>query len=74
VGPNKDVSKIKNSDTSRLYNDIFYIFFRLIINDIVQIKETKKRIKDIKTYWNASDLDLVLYEGTKLYGSLGYTN
>jgi len=30
-------------------------------------------IKNI-SFWNALDLDLVLYEGTKLYGSLGYTN
>jgi len=30
-------------------------------------------IKNI-SFWNATDLDLELCEGTKLYGSLGYTN
>ena len=30
-------------------------------------------IKNI-SIWNANDLDLILCEGTKLYGGLGYTN
>ena len=30
-------------------------------------------IKNI-SFWNANDLDLILCEGTKLYGGLGYTN
>jgi len=49
----------RNAGTQCVCNSLFSIVWSVIKNI---------------TFWNTSDLDIILCKGTQLYGALGYTN